>query len=173
MIDPVTNLQRASHLVPTMSETSMALQSTRSLSLSSHQGSYFQPTRSMYFQINSPITWLPTASTGPSMASIRLPAFSSQYWSSNLTSARYSPVDWTPTPSFTVALTSTQQNTVSSWSTKYFTNEASFSQYTPSDLSSMSSNEYSPSPSSLSGMLSLSSSQYLSGSLVSSSIFFI
>ena len=147
-----------------MSETSMALQSTRSLSFSSHQGSYFQPTRSMYWQISSPITWLPKASTG-------LPAYSSQHWLSNLTLVRHSAVDWTPTPSFTANLTSTQQNAVSSWSTKYFTNGASLNQYTPSDLSSMSSNEYSPSPSSPRGMMSLSPSQYFSTSLLSSSTF--
>ena len=148
MIYPFTDLQRPSYLVPKMSETSMALQSTLSISFSSHHGSYFQPTRSIYWQISS-------ASTGPLTASTGLPAFSSQYWSSNLTSARYSAVDWTPTPSFTASLTSTQQMAVPSWSTKYFTNEASLSQYTPSDLSSMSSNGYSPSPSAPRGMLSL------------------
>ena len=192
VIDSVTNLQRPSHLVAAMSETSMTIQSTRSLSFSSHQGSYFQPTRSMYWQISSPITWLPTASTG-------LPAYSSQHWLSNLTLVRHSAVDWKPTPSFTANLTSTQQNTVSSWSTKYFTNGVSLNQYTPSDfssmsspsdlssmsspsdlssltspsdLSSMSSNEYSPSPSSPRGMMSLSPSQYFSTSLLSSSTFF-
>ena len=182
VIDSVTNLQRPSHLVAAMSETSMTIQSTRSLSFSSHQGSYFQPTRSMYWQISSPITWLPTASTG-------LPAYSSQHWLSNLTLVRHSAVDWKPTPSFTANLTSTQQNTVSSWSTKYFTNGVSLNQYTPSDLSSMSSpsdlssltspsdlssmssNEYSPSPSSPRGMMSLSPSQCFSTSLLSSSTF--